>query len=62
MDTKQRLLDALQAISLARPAVNYETAFNFLAQYVPGSNGAVDEELQDAFRVADGAIRRGKGG
>ena len=61
MDTRQRLLDALNAISVASPAISYETAFKFLAQYVPGRNGAFDSELMDAFKTADGALRKGGG-
>ena len=62
MDTRQRLLDALDAIAVARPAIDYETAFKFLVQYVPGSNGTFDTELQRAFQTAEEAIKKSKKG
>lgn len=59
METRQRLLDALEAIAVAKPSISYETAFKFLMQYVPGSNGDFDTDLLNAFRTADQAIRKG---
>ena len=62
MDTKQRLIDALEAIANAKPAISYETAFQFLMRYVPGSNGVHDADLEKAFEKADAAIRKHQAG
>jgi hypothetical protein len=54
--TRNRLLDALKAITRARPKISFRTAFLFLARFVPGIGPRRDKELAQAFRDAAKAL------